>query len=144
MKKTGDSNVAGTVKTIWTLYLVAIAFQPIALIGVVMAYVNRSDVSEKDWEHSHFIFQIRTFWIGLIFFLVWNAIGLGLLFAIVTYVEPSPTAGAPVLPPPFPLVAIGCFLMFFAALVWYIVRCIKGLNAHGKQEHVAKPFALLW
>lgn len=48
---------------VYILYLVGFLAGITALVGLVLAYVNRSDASA--WLQSHYTFQIRTFWIGL-------------------------------------------------------------------------------
>ena len=53
------------------------------LAGVVLAYVNREAPGDGgDWLDSHYRFQIRTFWIGMLFLLgggVTLLVGLGLI-----------------------------------------------------------------
>jgi len=53
---------------VYITYLAAFAFPPLAIAGVVLAYVNRD--TAPDWLKSHFTFQIYTFWIGLLFIAV--------------------------------------------------------------------------
>lgn len=99
----------GPVKIIYVLYLVAIAVTLTALVGVVMAYVYRGQA--PDWLQSHYRFQIRTFWIGLLY----AAMG-----AVLT----------PVL--------IGWVILLFA-LVWLIVRCVKGLQLVSRAQAHPDP-----
>lgn len=47
---------------IYFLYLAGLFVAPAALIGVVMAYINRGTDPSLD---SHYSSQIKTFWIGL-------------------------------------------------------------------------------
>jgi len=68
-----------------------------ALIGVVISYVKRDDAVGTVYE-SHFNWQIRTFWWGLI----WTAVGIALAIFVV-----------------------GVFVLF-AVWVWMIYRVIKG------------------
>ncbi|MBB3189931.1 DUF4870 family protein [Halomonas cerina] len=70
-----------------------------SLIAVVMAYVYRG--KGPAWLDEHYRYQIRTFWIALLYFAV-----SGLLT----------------------LVVIG-FLTWLAAVVWLVIRCVKGLKA---------------
>jgi|SRR5437660_4227387 len=67
-----------------------------ALIGVVIAYVKVDDADPV--TQSHFRFQIRTFWIGLLY----NVIGI-----------------------PLCLVLIGIPILAWW-LVWSVVRIVKG------------------
>jgi len=68
-----------------------------ALIAVVINYVKRDDAVGTVYE-SHFNWQIRTFWWGLI----WTAVGIVLAIFVV-----------------------GVFVLF-AVWVWMIYRVIKG------------------
>jgi uncharacterized membrane protein len=67
------------------------------IVAVVINYVKRDDVTGT-WLESHFRWQIRTFWFGLL----WGVIG-GLLA----------------------LVLVG-FVILFADAVWIIYRIVKG------------------
>ena len=93
-----------TAKTIYILYLVGLVFGITSIIGIVMAYLNQNDSPE--WLKSHYRFQIRTFWIGILFILV------GTLLASVL---------------------IGYLVLMFS-VVWLIIRCIKGLKLLEQQQ----------
>ena len=88
----------GTAKVVYILYLVGIVVGVTAIIGLILAYLNRNDA--EDWLKSHYRFQIRTFWIGLLY----TVIG-GILTLIV----------------------VGYLVLLFW-LVWLIVRCVKGMK----------------
>lgn len=103
------SNSAGTAKVIYILYLASIVVGLTSLIGVVMAYINRSEAPE--WLASHYQYQIRTFWIGLLYTLI------GVLLTTVL---------------------IGFAVLLFT-LVWLIVRCVKGIKALDMDQPVANP-----
>jgi uncharacterized membrane protein len=68
-----------------------------ALIALILNYVKRDDV-RGTWLESHFRWQIRTFWFGLL----WGVIGAILLLVLVGW---------------FVLVADG---------IWIIYRIVKG------------------
>jgi len=69
-----------------------------AIVGVIISYVKRDDARGTVYE-SHFDWQIRTFWWGLL----WLVVG-GLL-----------------------IVAFGLgFLVMFVAWIWAIYRVVKG------------------
>lgn len=70
-----------------------------SLVAVVIAYVYRGN--GPAWLDEHYRYQIRTFWLGLLYFGV-----SGLLT----------------------LVLIG-FLTWLAAVIWLVIRCVKGLKA---------------
>jgi uncharacterized membrane protein len=69
-----------------------------AIIGIVINYVKRDDAVGTIYE-SHFDWQIRTFWWGLL----WGVVGCATIL----------------------LAGLG-FLVLFAAWVWAIYRVIKG------------------
>jgi len=68
-----------------------------AIVGVVINYVKRDDARGTLYE-SHFEWQIRTFWWGLL----WGIVGFVLVFVVVG------------------------FAVLFAAWVWMIYRVVKG------------------
>jgi len=107
-----SSSKAGTTKIIYILYLVGIVMPILTVIGLVMAYVNRE--STDDWLESHFQFQIRTFWIGLMF---------SMISGLLTFIF------------------IGYFFLLVTAL-WFIIRCVKGLKYLDQQQ--AHPNAVTW
>ncbi len=101
---TGD-----TAKLVYILYLVSLATGVTALIGVVMAYMHRDAAPE--WLRSHYRFQIRTFWLALLY------MGVGVLLT---------------------LMLIG-FLVMLAVAVWLVVRCVKGLKYLDRREAYPQP-----
>lgn len=94
----------GTAKVVYILYLVGIVVALTAVVGVVMAYVKKPDA--PPWLASHYRFQIRTFWIGLLYSIV----------GMITW---------PIL--------IGGLVMLFV-LVWLIMRCVKGMSLLDKAQ----------
>src|SRR5687768_15555194 len=74
-----------------------------SLIAVILNYVKRSDV-RGTWLESHFRWQIRTFWFGLLW------VALCVLFVIVTL-------GAGLLIAWLPLTIVG---------LWFIYRIVRG------------------
>jgi Predicted membrane protein len=109
---TTQPNEVKNAKIVYILYLVAIVVGLTSLIGVIMAYINKDDA--PDWVKSHYQYQIRTFWIGLLY----SLIGVLLLAVFVG------------------------ILVLLAVLVWYIVRCIKGMNYLEKGQ--AHPDPITW
>ena len=84
---------------IYVLYLTAlVSVGATALVGVILAYVSKAAAPE--WILSHYVFQIRTFWLSLLFTLI----------------------GLVLLP-----VGIG-FVVLPAVGIWTAVRCILGLS----------------
>ena len=68
-----------------------------AIIGIVINYIKLEEVAGT-WLESHFRWQIRTFWFGLL----WALIGLMTAFILVG------------------------FAILFANCIWMIYRVIKG------------------
>ncbi|MCR4304038.1 MAG: hypothetical protein NUV63_07430 [Gallionella sp.] len=82
---------------VYGLQIASFFFGITFIAGVIVNYVKLKDV-EGTWLESHFRWQMRTFWFGLL----WSCIGI-LLFIVVV--------GIPVL---------------MAAAVWVLYRAIKG------------------
>ncbi len=95
----GNAQEGSTANIVYILYIVSVLVGITALVGVIIAYVNRGDAPE--WVKSHYTFQIRTFWIMLVGSIVGGiliaALGIGLLVLLVL-------------------------------LIWMIVRCVKGMK----------------
>ena len=97
-------------KLIYILYLVSAIVGVTILIGVVIAYINRGQAAGT-WVESHYTYQIRTFWIGL-------------LFACISLV--------------LMVVGVG-FLLIAAVAIWGIVRCVRGLQWAAAGKPVPNP-----
>ena len=94
----GDAAEGRTANLIYILYLLSLIFGVTSLVGLVMAYINKGDAPE--WVQSHYRFQIRTFWIGLL---------LGVIgFFTAAFV-------------------VGILILVFL-FVWWIARCVKGMK----------------
>src|SRR5207302_1151059 len=93
-----DPAEGGTAQIVYILYLVGLVVGLTGIIGVIMAYVNRGDAPE--WLRTHYRFQIRTFWIGLLYGVI----------SILTLI-----------------IIVGFFFALFT-FIWWIVRCVKGLK----------------
>jgi uncharacterized membrane protein len=102
------------VLTVYILYAIGFFTGLTALIGVIIAHVKASTADEV--SRSHFRFQIRTFWVGLLLLLT----GSFLLYFII---------GIPIL------------LLW---LVWTIVRIIKGLVVLNDGRPIANPTSWLF
>ncbi len=80
-----------------------------AIVGLIINYVKKEDAAGTLYE-SHFDWQIRTFWWGLL----WSAIGFILVFAF----------------------GLG-LMVWFVAGIWLIYRVVKGwLKWNDKQPVV--------
>ena len=96
-------------KIVYILYLASLLVGVTALVGVVIAYVYQGEA--PDWLKTHYRFQIRTFWLGLLF----GFVGLVLSVILVGY------------------------LVFVFTAVWLVVRCVKGLQYAGRREAYPDP-----
>jgi uncharacterized membrane protein len=113
---------------VYVLYLCAIPTAFLSLIvGVVIAYANRADASVA--AHSHYEFQIRTFWLSLL----WIPVGIAIMLVSI--------------PLMFVLIGIPLFilavLMLAGGKIWYVVRCIVGLIAASQGRPYPNPDALI-
>lgn len=99
----------GMAKIVYILYLASILIGLTSIIGVVIAYINKDEAPE--WLKSHYQFQIRTFWIAFLYV----CIGV-----ITTFI------------------LIGGLILLLT-LIWFIIRCVKGLQALDKKEAYPNP-----
>lgn len=111
---------------VYVLYLVGfISGGVTSLIGVIMAYVLKSGAGER--AYSHYVFQIRTFWLALLGIFV-----AGMMFAVGL---------------PLAFILIGIPLLILAKLVlalvaiWFAVRCVIGLIAAAGDQPYGRPRA---
>ena len=82
---------------VYILYALSYFAGVTAIIGIIINYVKREEVAGT-WLESHFSWQIRTFWFGLL----WAVIGALTAFILVG------------------------FAVLFANFCWIIYRIIKG------------------
>ena len=82
---------------IYALYAASLLVGVTCLVAIIMNYVKKEDVAGTYLE-SHFRWQIRTFWFGLL----WGVIGFITFFIV-----------------------IGWFVLM-ANSVWFIYRIVKG------------------
>ena len=104
-----DPNTKGNANLIYVLYLVGIVVGVTTIVGVIMAYLGKGKGDAL--LESHYNNQINIFWKGLLY----SVIGV-LLMAVL----------------------IGVFILL-AALVWYIIRCVKGMQALSAGQPVENP-----
>ena len=108
---------------IYVLYILGFFGLVTIVIGVVMAYVLKDGAGQR--ALSHYIFQIRTFWIGIVFSMV------ALLVAAIGV--------------PLTLVLIGFKLLALAGAmlgligVWAAIRSVIGLIYIGRGEAHPRP-----
>ncbi len=101
-----DSTLAISVYVLYCLgYFTGIS----ALIGVIIAHIKVDDTDPV--VGTHFQFQIRTFWVGLLF------LTIGFLLSII-------------------LIGIPILLWWF---VWSLIRIIKGIVRINEYKPIAHP-----
>jgi uncharacterized membrane protein len=111
----------------YALYLIAFATGITAIIGLVIAYVQRQTAGPTN--ASHYTFLIRTFWIGLLLMVAGGVIfGVGAILSVILI--------------GFPIMGLA-WLVWAGATVWYAVRCIVGLVYLSRGEAYPRPYAAL-
>jgi uncharacterized membrane protein len=96
---------------VYLLYFAAYIFGITALIGVIIAHIRFPDATLL--LKSHYQFQIRTFWIGLLYVVV-GAV-------LVTFV---------------PVIGVAILIWW---LIWSLVRNVKGLLALNDHKPIRDP-----
>ena len=86
---------------------------PLSVYSIAPYHTNCLRDQSEDWIETHYTYLIRTFWIGLLYFLISGVLAM---------------------------LIIGFFLIF-AAAVWVIVRCVIGLQKASKGEAIANPYS---
>ncbi|GAA0583643.1 DUF4870 family protein [Halomonas salifodinae] len=87
---------------VYALFLASFVVGFTGIVGLVIAYIYRG--KGPQWLDEHYRYQIRTFWIGVVY---------GLICLVLA------------------LIGIG-FLLMLVLAVWMIIRCVKGFK--GLQE----------
>ena len=82
---------------VYILYALSWITGVTAIVGIVINYIKREDAQGTLYE-SHFTWQIRTFWWGLL----WAVIGVITMFVLIG------------------------FVILFVAAIWSIYRLVKG------------------
>jgi uncharacterized membrane protein len=98
----------------YILYFVGFFVGLTALIGLIIAYLKKTDAAE--WVQLHFVYQIRTFWIGLL----WLVVGGLTSFVFIGYLV----------------------IVWWA--VWTLVRCIKGVTRLSDNRPIEDPLTWFW
>jgi uncharacterized membrane protein len=122
---TPDDRTLPTV--VYALYLLGLINGLTILIGLFIAYANRNPSASA--AQTHYIFQIRSFWIGIAcwvvgcVFLMWGIPLAPILIGI-----------------PF-LILAG--LIFALTHIWFAIRCILGLIYVSRGDPYPRPRAWL-
>lgn len=104
----------GLALIVYVLYLVGFLTGVSAVIGLIIAWIEVEHAEPV--ARSHFRFQIRTFWIGLLY----------LVAGAITF-----------------YIAIGVVILLWW-IVWTAIRCVKGLLALNAGEPIADPESWLF
>jgi uncharacterized membrane protein len=112
---------------VYGLYLLGCANGLTVIVGLIVAYVNRDTAGPIN--QSHYTFAIRTFWLGIAWFLIG---GLLMLFGIPMLVV---LVGLPM------IIAGG--LILGAVGLWFVVRCVLGVYHLVRGEAYPRPRAWL-
>lgn len=109
-----DPNTKGNANLIYILYLASIVVGVTGIVGVIMAYIGKDGANEL--LTNHYNNQINIFWKFMLYMVV------GMILTMV-------------------LIGI---LVLLAGLVWYIIRCVQGMQALSRGEKVANPASWLF
>ena len=104
-----DPNTKGNANLIYILYFVGILVGPVAIAGVVMAYMGKG--KGDAFIDSHYTNQIHIFWKMLLY----SVIGFVLTFVLIG------------------------ILVLLGALIWYIIRNVKGIQALSAGQPIENP-----
>lgn len=104
----------GPIFVAYLLMLVGTITGIAAIIGVIIAYLVRSDVRGTYLE-THCTFIIHSFWYAIVLAIIGGALTV---------------------------VFVG-FLVLLFLLIWFIVRCIRGILQLGKGEAIDNPTGLM-
>jgi uncharacterized membrane protein len=97
---------------VYLLYFAAYIFGITALIGVIIAHIRFPDVNPP--LSSHYQFQIRTFWIGLLYVVVGTILAVTVL----------------------PVIGVAILIWW---LIWSLVRNVKGLLMLNDNKPIQTP-----
>lgn len=96
-------------QVVYGLYLAGlVTASATALIGIIVAYVYRKEA--PDWLSEHYRFQIRTFWIGILYSL--------LLFSANVFVMNG--------------------WLWLPLVLWVVLRCVRGLRSLSRKAAPAR------
>src|ERR1700761_1305416 len=108
---------------VYALYLLGLINGLTVIIGVIIAYANRDRAGPR--TQSHYTFQIRTFWLAIVLWLI-----AGMMFAVGGLLA---------------VILIGIPFLMLGALIlglthiWFAVRSIVGLMHVSRDEAYPRP-----
>jgi len=98
----------------YILYFIGFFVGVTALVGLIIAYLKKSEAA--GWVQSHFVYQIRTFWIGLLCLVIGGLTS----FVLIGY------------------------LLLVWWFVLTLVRCVKGVLRLSDNRPIGDPLTWLW
>jgi uncharacterized membrane protein len=118
------------------LYLLNIFLGFSVFVGIVLAYVWRSDAETQEWEKTHFTYLIRTFWIG--FAGMFGGFCLMIASFVAMAVSQEINGGNE---PALGFFAFFPLLMLFyiALMIWFCVRSVISLVKAGDCKPISNP-----
>ncbi len=126
----------GIATIVYILYLVGIASGVTILIGVILAYTNRKK-DAVDWVGTHYQFQIRTFWIGLLYSTIVLILFVSLAAILIEPYNSTSIAYFFILP-------VFGLITGLLILIWFVVRNFKGIRCRMKCEPYPNPNTWNW
>ncbi len=123
------------------LYLLNFVLGFSVIVGVILAYIWRGEERTSDWERTHYTYLIRTFWIGLLVFVVVFIGSFLSVFAIAAAGQSSmhggPGAG-------FFVMMLGGMGVFLLSAAWFCVRSVLSLVKAGEKQPMPNPYTWLF
>jgi uncharacterized membrane protein len=119
--RTDESRVLPAV--VYALYLLGLMNGLTVFVGLIIAYANKDGAGPR--MRSHYIFQIRTFWTAIGWWIIGGALlfwGIPLAFILVG----------------IPLVVLGG-LIFAVGHIWFALRCVLGALYLAQGEAYPRP-----
>jgi len=110
---------------VYALYILGLFHGLTLIVGLILAYVMKSGAGPNN--ASHYDYQIRTFWVSLIVFIVGAGVaGVGALLSIILVGIPILFAGG--------MICAGAWL-------WAMIRCIVGAVRLAEGQPIAGPYS---
>ncbi|MEM7779474.1 MAG: hypothetical protein AAF697_03670 [Pseudomonadota bacterium] len=110
-------------------------FSPI--VGVILAHLWHSDGSAPEWEDTHFVYLITTFWVGILIHVLMLVVFFGAFSATVADDSYSRAGGEP--PIAFILAILGIVLFWGVAALWFCIRSVISIAKASSAKPITRP-----
>ena len=120
------------------LYLANFVLGFSVIVGVILAYIWRSETEAQDWEKTHFTYHIRTFWIGFAIFMLTFIGYFVFIFGMIAAHEMNGGGSEPPSPAIF-IVIFGWIIVWFLSAAWFLARCVLSLVKSSNRQPMPKP-----